>query len=293
MPTKQLNLVSAVAAEVDRLVVRGHELAHEYSDKPQALAEMTALPHLLSTAAIVLLARRLTRDDVKGILPFTPISLVDGLIDNNIAEGIVREEAGSLELTEPGRATAEAMVAVQEDAVVRAWSPAPDDVATIVRIARPVVDRGRTIAPLRTPSNFALFAPLCDRPTAGGVVLRTITALRYWRADAHIRAIDDAGLDRAEAHALNHLWDASRSVERVGQGFPNTGRKAVASLEGKGLAADGTITTEGVRLRIEIEEGTDRLTASLYDAVEDDSFERLLAALKAVPGDASPGIPAT
>jgi hypothetical protein len=120
-----------------------------------------------------------------------------------------------------------------------------------------------------------------------------MTAVRYWRADAHIRAIDDAGLDRSEAHALNQLWDTQRGVQRVGQGFPNPGRKAVASLEERRLADRGTITTDGIALREKIEKETDRLTAPLYDEVDQPSMDELRRALSTLPGDASPGVPGT
>jgi hypothetical protein len=293
MTTTQLAFVSAVAAEIDRLVVGGHELAHAYPDKPAVLDELKALPHLLHTAAIVLLAQPLTRDEIKGVVPYTPTSLIDSLIDNNVDEGIVGEEDGRIVLTDTGRATAEAVVGVQEDSVARVWSAVADELRTIERVMRPAVDRARTIAPPRRPSNFALFAPHGDRPTLEGSVLRLMTAVRYWRADAHLRAVEDAQLDRAEAHALNVLWDAHRGVERVGQGFLNTGKQAMASLEARGLATDGTITTEGISLRERIEEETDRLTAPLYDEVDEPSRDELLRALRSVPGEASPGVPGT
>jgi hypothetical protein len=294
MTTTQLAFVSAVAAEIDRLVVRGHELAHDYPDKPQALSDMTAFPALLNTAAIVLLTQPLTRDDFKGIVPYTPASLIDALIANNIEEHVVTDDDGRIVLTDTGRILAEALVGVQEDSVARAWSAAGDDVRTIERVLGPMVERAATLVPLRTPSNFALFAPHRSRSTIEGSVLRLVTAVRYWRADAaHLRAIDDAGLDRPEAHALTRLWDAHRGVERIGQGFPNSGRKAVASLEQRGLAEGGMITGDGIDVRERIEEETDRLTAPLYDEADEPSRNELLRALRALPGDAAPGIPGT
>jgi hypothetical protein len=288
-----LAFVNAVAAEIDRLVVRGHELAHEYPDKPEMLSQLTAHPALLNTAAIVLLAQPLTRDEMKGIVPYTPASLIDALIDNNIEEALVTEDDGRVALTDVGRAVAEAVVGVQEDSVARAWSAARDDVHTIEKVIRPVVERAETLVRPRTPCNFAIFAPHGSRPTIEGSVLRLMTAVRYWRADAHLRAIEDSGLERSEAHALNRLWDAHRGVERVGQGFPNPGRAAVASLERRGLAEDGTITAGGRDVRERIEEETDRLTAPLYEEVDESSSEELLRALRALPGDAAPGVPGT
>jgi hypothetical protein len=128
-----------------------------------------------------------------------------------------------------------------------------------------------------------LFAAVCDRPTKEGRVLRLITAVRYWRSDAHGRALAEAGLDPFEAHALNRLWDVHRGVDRVGQGFAKPGRTGVASLEARGLADSGAITAEGIKVRQRIESETDRLTAPVYDAIDEPSREQLLAAMSALP----------
>lgn len=280
---ERLAFVSAAAAEIDRLVVCGHERAAQYPNKPPAVAQMTAFPQLLDFAAIVLLEQPLTRADVFRIVPFTPSALIDGLIDNNIAEGVVSEYDGALALTDRGRATAEGVVAVQEGAITDMWSSAADQVKLIERILAPLVQRARTAEPPRTPSNFALFAATCNRPTEEGRVLRLITSLRYWRSDAHGHALADADLRPFEAHALNRLWDKHRGVDRVGQGFAEPGRKGVASLEARGLARLGAITAEGCELREQIERETDSLTARIYDALDEPSEEQLLAAISALP----------
>lgn len=293
MTTTQLAFVSAVAAEIDRLVIRGHELAYDYPDKPQALSELTAFPQLLNTAAIVLFTQPLTRDRFKGIVPYSPPSLVDALIDNNVEEGVVTDDDGRIVLTDTGRVLAQALVDVQEHSVARAWLAVGNDVHTIESVLRSVVERATTLVPPRTPSNFALFAPHRTRSTIEGSVLRLMTSVRYWRADAHLRAIEDDGLDRPEAHVLNRLWDAHRGVDRIGQGFPNSGRKAAASLEQRGLADGGMITRDGIDVRERIEEESDRLTAPLYDEADEPSRQELLRALRALPGDAAPGVPGT
>jgi hypothetical protein len=287
------SIVSAIAAEIDRLVVRGHELANESVNKPAALADMTALPHLLSTAAIVLLAQPLSRDAVKRVVPYTPPSLIDALIDNNISENVVIEQDGDLVLTDSGRAAASAVVSLQETTVAEAWSVARTELETIERLLASAVRHGESIEPPRTPSNFGLFAPHCDRPTLEGRVLRLMTAIRYWRADAHLRALADADLRPFEAHALNRLWDAERGVSRVGQGFPEPGSKGISSLEERGYADGGTITTDGLTLRKKIEDETDRFTDPVYGELDESSCRQLLTALNALPGSASPGIPGT
>ena len=291
--TTELAFVNAAAAEIDRLVVRGHELAHAYPDKPPAVADLTALPHLLSTAAIALLAQPLSREAVKRILPYTPPSMIDALIDNNVSEGVVTEQDGTLTLTESGRTAAEGVVSLQEISVADAWSGFAAEVEMIESVFATVVEHGKAIEPPSEPSNFALFAQCCERPSAEGRVLRLITAVRYWRADAHLRALDDADLRPNEAHALNRLWDEQRALERVGQGFPDPGRRAVSSLEERGLVNDGALTADAVRLREQIEDETDRLTAPIYADIDEPSRERLVAALQALPGEPSPGVPGT
>ena len=277
-----LAFVGAAAAQIDRIVVRGHELAGA-AEKPTALAGMKAFPQLLSTAAIVLLARPLARADVMRIVPYTPRALVDGLIDNNASEGIVEERDDAAHLTDLGHSLAAEMVALQEAVVDRAWSSATDTVNALEAAFARVVAHGLSIDRPRSPSNFDLFAPVCDRPTSAGRVLRTMTAVRYWRADAHAVALEETELRPFEAHALSRLWDADRGVERVGQGFPDPGRTGVASLEDRGLAADGAITAAGRELREAVERETNRRTSPVYDVLDVSSREELLGSLSALP----------
>ncbi len=163
------------------------------------------------------------------------------------------------------------------------WSPAADQVTLVERLLAPIVQLARAAQPPRTPSNFALFASACERPTAAGRVLRLLTSVRYWRADAHGRALAEADLRPFEGHALNRLWDRHRGRDRVGQGFAEPGRKGVASLEARGLSRQGAITAEGSNLREQIERDTDRLTAPIYDPLDEPSQEQLLVAITALP----------
>lgn len=277
-----------VAREIDRLVIRGHEVVAEMDDKPEAYARLKAHPQLLSTAAVVLLRRPLTRDDVKLILAYTPPAIIDALVDNNVAEEVVRETSDVLSLTDAGRAIAEAVVEMQETAVEWLWQVAAAPLAGVDELTAEVVDRAAGLAPPTVPAMFPLFADVGHRPTTAGRVLRQITALRYWRADAHRAVLHDAGLGPAEAHALNRLWDAHRSVTRVGQGHPAPGSRGVVALEGRGDAKDGAITPQGLELRARIERDTDLRTAPLYDGLDDDSRDRLRRSLFALPAETSP-----
>lgn len=60
-------------------------------------------------------------------------------------------------------------------------------------------------------------------------------------------------------------------MTRVGQGFPRPGTKGVV------------ITSDGIALREDVERATDRLTAPIYDPLDDPATEMLLGALQALP----------
>ena len=275
---------SEVAREIDRLVIAGHSVAGAAAHEAEALQRMTAHPGLLNTVALLLLTRPITRDDLGRIVPYLPPALEDALIENNVAEGVVRWNGEQLALTNDGRDLAEAVVLLQESAVADMWQGAEAASTAVEKIAAPLVRGARDIDAPATPSAFALFADLIDRPTQSGRVLRAITAMRYWRADAHRAALHAVGLDASEAHALNRLWDAHRKVARVGQGRAEPGERGLAALETRGLAKDGAITSLGVDQREKIEADTDARTDSLYEGLGDGSRHRLLAGLAGLPG---------
>ena len=278
-----------MAAQIDRLVIAGHEKAGACPDPPEAFLRLTtqAQPALLTTAAVILAERPVGRDDVVTIQPYLSPKLMNALVDNNIAGGIVVEGGGGLVLTESGREAAAAVVELQETAAAAMWAGA--DLNVVESLSRALVEQGSALPPPDTPAVFPLFAAVCVRPTQAGRVLRLITALRYWPADVHRAAVKAAGFDPREAHALNTLWDRHRDVVRLGQGFPDPGR-AVTLLEERGLAADGAITTDGIALREAIERDTDRRTAPVYEELDDAARDGYLAAMAALPGKANPGI---
>ena len=273
-----------MAREIDRLVIRGHQEAGQYPDKPEVVRNLTVMPALLNTVGVVLLRQPLTRHDTQRIVFYTPPTIENALIDANIEGGILVEKDGELRLTEAGRAAAEGVVKLQEDAIAALWRDADEPLKEVDELATVVVRHGPAVEPPETPSNFPLFAAVVDRPTLPARVLRLITALRYWRSDAHRHAIGDAGLRPNEAHALNVLWDRHRAVERVGQGFGEPGTKGVATLEERGLAVDGVMTPNGLALRQHVEDATDRLTAPIYEGLDEAARNRLLVAIRALPG---------
>lgn len=274
-------VVGHIAGEIDRLVIAGHAAAAR-ADDPPVLAT-TAQRGLLNSVAVVLLNESLDRSDVGRIVPYLPAPLADALIEDNVSHDIVQLHGDRLALTERGEMLARAVVEVQEKAIAAMWAGAGDALRDLEPLAAAVVARGRDLTPPALPDAFRLFARAVDRPSAPARVLRLITAMRYWRADAHRAALAAAGLEPQEAHALNRLWDAQRGVERVGQGRDDPGKRGVAALEGRGLAASGTITAEGLTLREAVEQDTDRRSEPLYDGLDRAARHSLLHGLQALP----------
>lgn len=89
-----------------------------------------------------------------------------------------------------------------------------------------------------------------------------VNCLREWRGDTHWALVVAHGLDHAEASILHNAWlgyeqdwlPRSRGTSDLDleQGWQ--------SLHRRGLAVDGVVTDEGLRLRQHIEDETDRLT---------------------------------
>ncbi len=281
-----------VAAQIDRLVIAGHEAAGADPNPPEAFLRLKARaqPALLTMAAVILTSHPIGRDDVITAQPYLSPRLMNALVDDNIAGGLVVEGEGGLALTEAGVEAAAAVVDLQETAAAAMW--AGTDLDAVESVSHALVERGSALPPLDHPAAFPLLAAVCARPSQAGRVLRLITALRYWRADAHRAAVKTAGLQPREAHALNTLWDRQRGLARLGQGAPDPGR-AVTVLEERGLAADGAITTEGVSLRERIEWDTDHRTGPLYAELDQATRDGYLAVLTALPGTANPGMPGT
>ena len=272
------------AREIDRLVIAGHSAAAAAAHEYKALQRTTAHPGLLNTVAIVLLARPITRDDLGRIVPYLPPALEDALIENNVAEGIVVRDGDHVALTDDGRDLAEAVVLLQETAAADMWTGAQAALSAVDEIAAPLIRGAQHIEAPATPSAFALFADVIDRPTQSGRVLRAITAMRYWRADAHRAALHAVGLNALEAHALNRLWDTHREVDRLGQGRVEPGKTGLAALETHGLAENGAITRAGIDQREKIEADTDARTEPLYERLGDGPRHTLLAELSSLPG---------
>jgi hypothetical protein len=94
-----------------------------------------------------------------------------------------------------------------------------------------------------------------------------VNCLREWRGDTHWALVAGAGLDGVEVSVLHNAWlGYSRDWLPQSRGSsPEEIARAWSSLERRGLARDGEVTTDGVALRQQIEEDTDRLTARPWE----------------------------
>jgi hypothetical protein len=113
-----------------------------------------------------------------------------------------------------------------------------------------------------------------DDPLLSG--WHAINCLREWRGDTHWALVAAAGLTGVEASILHNAWlgydegwlprSRGSTAEEIGD--------ALASLEAKGLAAEGQVTADGVRLRQRIEADTDRLTTLPWELLGPDGCRR-------------------
>lgn len=150
----------------------------------------------------------------------------------------------------------------------------PDMVAAL-ELIRPAVD-----AAVARPEGRPLFAghAQLEWPDAPHLALwHAITVLREFRGDGHIAALTEAGLTGAEALVLHGAsGEVPMATLQTTRAWPDDEwAAAIDGLAGRGLVADGGLTDAGANLRSRIERRTDELAAPAWDALDDDSAERL------------------
>ncbi|WP_410537967.1 SCO6745 family protein [Streptomyces sp. KL2] len=139
-----------------------------------------------------------------------------------------------------------------------------------------------------------LYAAHADRPVPDEphlVLWYAATLLREHRGDGHVAALDGAGLDGLEA-----LVSHSASGEGMPKEIVMTKRgwteedwaAAEERLRGRGLmAADGTLTPQGRRLRRDLEETTDRMDLAPYERLGARATGRLTELADGLVGEAA------
>ncbi len=131
----------------------------------------------------------------------------------------------------------------------------------------------------------ALFAANSELPwpaEATATLWHACTLLREHRGDGHVAALTAAGISGREANVIQAAADVvSRDIFRVARKYDDPEWDAVSEdLVVRGLLnREGKLSREGIRIRDEVEERTDRLALSAYGALDDEQFTRLLDAL--------------
>ncbi len=100
-----------------------------------------------------------------------------------------------------------------------------------------------------------------------------VNCLREWRGDTHWALVVAAGLTHAEASILHNAWlgyEADWLAKSRGTS-PDDLAAGWATLTRKGLAKDGVVTADGVALRQQIEDDTDRLTTLPWELLGEDA----------------------
>lgn len=135
----------------------------------------------------------------------------------------------------------------------------------------PVVDQLPTVSRV-------LFAAHLRMPRPADPVLsgwHAVNCLREWRGDTHWNVVSAHGLSGVEVSILHNAWlGYERDWLANSRGTsPDDLERGWSSLRGRGLAADDSVTSEGVALRQQIEDDTDRLTTLPWELLGiDDSL---------------------
>ncbi len=112
---------------------------------------------------------------------------------------------------------------------------------------------------------------------------QALTTLREHRGDGHVAVLVDHGVAPCEALVLQGATGRSPTDRlRANRGWPDAEwSAAVDALQSRGwIAADGSITQVGTRVRDEIEHDTDRLALGPYRSVGDDATDDLVVGLR-------------
>jgi len=122
--------------------------------------------------------------------------------------------------------------------------------------------------------------PLPDEPTAA--LWHASTLLREHRGDGHVAALTAAGIHGREANVLQSAAGVvPRDVFGVARHYDDAEWDSIsARLVGRGLLdPDGNVTPRGKAIRSDVEDRTDTLALSAYNALDDEQLQELIDAL--------------
>lgn len=150
------------------------------------------------------------------------------------------------------------------------------------RTAANLLAKAAATAPLDGRPLFAanLALPWPDEPMAR--LWHAATLLREQRGDGHVAVLSAAGISGRECNVLHSVADRVPRdfITRSREYHDDEWRECSQRLAERGiLDADGTLTPEGVGLKRDIEDTTDRLALSAFDALDDDELVLLFRTL--------------
>jgi hypothetical protein len=159
---------------------------------------------------------------------------------------------------------------------------AQGELAEAVETAAMLARAAAESAPMEGRTLFAAnrALPWPEEPTAA--LWQACTLLREHRGDGHVAALTAAGIRGREANVLQSAAGVvPRDVFEVARHYDETEWNSVsAGLVDRGLLdRDGNLTTRGKAIRADVEDRTDHIALSAYDALDDHRLQRLIDAL--------------
>jgi len=157
-----------------------------------------------------------------------------------------------------------------------------NDFAEAVETAAVLARAAAESAPMEGRALFAAnrALPWPEEPTAA--LWHGCTLLREHRGDGHVAVLAAAGIGGREANVLQTAAGVvPRDVIEVARHYEDAEWDSVsARLADRGLLGpDGKLTARGKEMKDDVEDRTDRIALTAYDALDDDQLLRLLDAL--------------
>ncbi len=172
--------------------------------------------------------------------------------------------------------TIDAVWRARDDAVLEGLGAyAPDLGAPLARLGPllwPVVEALPTVGRVLAAAHLRMPRP--TDPVLSG--WHGLNCLREWRGDTHWALVAAAGLTGVEVSLLHNAW-LGYEPDWLPTSRGSTAAdiaSAWATLEAKGLAVDGAVTSDGLALRQQLEDDTDHLTTVPWQLLGEEESER-------------------
>lgn len=273
-----MGIAAEAAPEIDRLVLSVGRVVNEKHGaallaqaRDCGLDSLLLLPHF----GDFLLAGQLTRDLALIRMRYWPPDRVSERLRELEDKDLVRQEDGRLVATTAFQPLLEALAAAQADVAGAMWSAHQTEVATSTAVSWVLA---------RAASDDHLVAVVHrDLPEAAdpyGRLERRLVTLRYIRQHDHAMAWQDRGLSAAQMVVMTSLWN-DESAE--------SSPEVTDSLRAAGYVTDEPLqlSDEGLRVRREIEEETNRRAQQTFDVLDEADAVEFVSALRRLPDAAT------